>query len=353
MKIEKFGEIVKSLRKKKKLTVSQLSALSGVPFHVLGTIERGQNWPSSQWLSPLSQALKVSISSLFEEEGSLKPIFRSQENIPFSRTFKNTVEEILLSYAKLETLCGLKCGLGFPFKIPFLKGGNNFIEEAAVQSRELLGMRELVGFDLLNLLEESGINVIVCHFLKEQNDFSCFHPRLNAPVFFMNIKNSSEKKMVSLAYELGYQIFQKERGCLFDDFSVTENDPLEEVCERFAPSFLIPEKKLKKIFEQLGLHPHLLDYDLLLHLKNRFVVPAEIFISRLWELEMISKKQKELFLSLLKPESPGFTEPLPSLLTLNENQRIKEMILMGLKNDSHGEEIRRIEVKLKGLGVVL
>lgn len=353
MKIEKLGEIVKSLRKKRALTVAQLSVLSGVPFHVLGTIERGQNWPSSQWLSPLSQALGVSISSLFEEEGSLKPVFHSKEKINFTRPFKNNVEEILALYEKLETLCRLRPGPGFPLKIPFFEGSETLVEEAAFQTRELLGIRELAGFDLSNLLEDYGLKVIACLFSKGQNTFSCFHPELKAPLFFLNAQNSSEQKIFSLAYELGYQIFQGEGTLSQNNSPATENDPLEEACKSFASSFLIPEKKLKKIFEQMGLHPHLLDYELLLHLKKRFVVPAEIFISRLWELEMISKKQKDLFLSLLKPEDTDFSEPLPSLLTLNENQRLKELILIGARNESHAQEIRQIEVRLKNLGVVL
>lgn len=353
MKIDKFGEIVKSLRKKKNLTVAQLSVLSGVPFHVLGTIERGQNWPSSQWLIQLSQALGVSISSLFEEEGSLKPVFHSKEKINFTRQLRNTLEEILICYEKLETLCRLKPGPGLSLKIPFMEWNEALIEEGSLQTRELLGIRELVGFDLIHLLEDFGLKLISCLFLKEQSTFSCLHPGFNAPAFFLNNRNSSELKILSLAHELGYQIFRKENSSSQDTLSTTEKDPVEEACKRFASSFLIPENKLKKIFEQMGLHPHLLDYDLLLHLKKRFVVPAEIFISRLWELEMISKKQRDLFLSLLKPEAADFTEPFPALLTLNENQRLKEMILIGRRFDSHTEEINHLESRLKNLGVVL
>ncbi len=354
MKISKFGEIVKSLRKKKNLTVAQLSALSGVPFHVLGTIERGENWPSSQWLSQLSQALGVPISRLFEEEGTLKPFFHTRDKTNFTRQFKSDVEEILKLCEKLETLCSLNPGPGFPLKITFSKKNEPFlIEEAAFQTRELLGIRELTGFDLLHLLEDYGLKILVCLFSKEQKPFSCFHPGLNVPVFFLNSRNSPEEKFVSLAYELGYQIFKKEETSASNIFPASEKDPLEEACEHFASCFLIPEKKLKKTLEQTGIHPRLLDYDLLLHLKKRFVVPATLFISRLWELELISKKQKDLFLSLLKPEAASFSEPFPTPMRLNENQRLKELILISGKMDSHREEIMLIETKLKTLGVAL
>lgn len=353
MKIEKFGEIVKSLRKKKNLTVAELSVLSGVPFHVLGTIERGQNWPSSQWLGQLSQALGVSVSSLFEEEGALKPVFHSRDKQGINRQLKNTMEEILASCERLEFLCGARLAPCFPLKIPFREENKTLIEDASLQARELLGVRELNSFDLISILEDQGLRIITCLFQKGHSAISCYHPRLNASLFFLNSTDPPEGKLFSLAYELGRQILMGDEIGLQGNFQDSGRTLPAEILEQFAVAFLIPEKKLKKIFNQLALHPHLLDYDLLLQIKTRFAVPARILITRLLDLEMISKKQKELFLSLLRPEDSGFKEPLPSMLKLTENQRIKEMILIGLKNDSTAEETLRIEAHLKKQGVSL
>lgn len=66
-----LGLILKGRRKEKGLSLSELSAMSGVHTSYLGRIERGERHPSGRILRKLAKPLGVGEVQLFKEAGFL------------------------------------------------------------------------------------------------------------------------------------------------------------------------------------------------------------------------------------------------------------------------------------------
>ena len=355
MNIKTFGETIKHLRKRKDLTILQLSALSGIPFNTLGRIERGENWPSTQWLEKLSGALEVPVSAFFQEEGNLKPMvhLRGEKGLP--EKVKKEAESIIDGYSRLEDLCKAKKYQAFPLDIPLFEYNEAEIEEASIQCREIMGIRDAIVFDLINLFESNGLRVITCRFPKEIHGFSFWSPKHKGVYFFLNAADTTERKIFTLVHELGHLIFHQGGTKYFVYQPLASKDIVEQASQYFAACFLMPEKSIRKTIQQLGIHRDLWDLELLLNVKRRFSVSAEAFTLRLFELELISKKQRDELKEMLHNyyDRHDFKEPSPASIGLSENQRLKDLLLIASKKDGTSREWKDLELKLRGLGVVL
>lgn len=62
---EKFGKIVKKLRKKKGMTQEDLAHKTGISVDFLSLVERGKNAPSFETLEKLAGALEVKVRDFF------------------------------------------------------------------------------------------------------------------------------------------------------------------------------------------------------------------------------------------------------------------------------------------------
>ena len=79
-KLSNLGKIIKQQRVMKALTVSQLSAMSGVSASHLGRIERGERFPSARILLKIAKPLGLSESELFTYADYLSPQSSTAEN---------------------------------------------------------------------------------------------------------------------------------------------------------------------------------------------------------------------------------------------------------------------------------
>ncbi len=68
-----FGEIIRQGRITMRLTLSQLSAMSGVSSSHLGRIERGERFPSGSILRRIAEPLGFEENELFTLAGYLSP----------------------------------------------------------------------------------------------------------------------------------------------------------------------------------------------------------------------------------------------------------------------------------------
>lgn len=66
-KIKELGKKIKSLRKSKNITLTQLSELSGVSQGYLSRIENGKHDPTFSILLQIARALEIQIGMLYEE----------------------------------------------------------------------------------------------------------------------------------------------------------------------------------------------------------------------------------------------------------------------------------------------
>jgi transcriptional regulator with XRE-family HTH domain len=69
-----LGEIIRQGRVTQRLTLSQLSAMSGVSSSHLGRIERGERYPSGSILRKIAKPLGFEENELFTLAGYLTPI---------------------------------------------------------------------------------------------------------------------------------------------------------------------------------------------------------------------------------------------------------------------------------------
>lgn len=67
-----FANNLKKIRKSRNLTQEELSELVGVDFRYISLLENAKNFPSSDLIEKLSDALRVSISELFDFDEDLK-----------------------------------------------------------------------------------------------------------------------------------------------------------------------------------------------------------------------------------------------------------------------------------------
>lgn len=96
MKAEEFGEYLKSLRKKRKLTIRQLDTYSGVSNSYISQMERGERGvPSPDILRKLAKPLNVDYEELMMRAGHLKDEPNKAD------TDKDAVDK-LIEYLELE-----------------------------------------------------------------------------------------------------------------------------------------------------------------------------------------------------------------------------------------------------------
>ncbi|EKD29093.1 MAG: helix-turn-helix protein, partial [uncultured bacterium] len=159
----------------------------------------------------------------------------------------------------------------------------------------------------------------------------------------------------TLAHELGHLIFHQGGAKYYVYQPFVEDNELEKAAHGFASAFLMPEGVVKATVKQLGITANGWTYDLLLSIKSRFGVSAEAFLYRLFDLELISKKQREFIKSQIDDfyKDSKYQEPSPTSLVLHENQRLKDLLLIGKNISAYEKEVKEIEKKLISLGLVL
>ncbi|MBN2143771.1 MAG: ImmA/IrrE family metallo-endopeptidase [Candidatus Aureabacteria bacterium] len=351
MELKKLGENLRQIRKQRQLTLQELSEQSGIPLNTLGRIERGQNWPSVQWISKLSDALEVPVNALFQEEP--KPIIHYRGEKKLSPRLKQETETIISFYSRLEDMCGAQKYHSFPLDIPLYQFSMSDIEEAANQTRELLGIGHAIVFDLIHLLESSGLRVIVRNMPQEITGFSYFSPRSKSINFFLNSKDTAERKIFTLAHELGHVIFHQGGAKYLVYQPCLSEEDLERSARYFASCFLMPEKTVRSTVRQLGIGLSNWNFDLLISIKSRFSVSAQAFLQRLSELDLIQKKQKESMESEIRFHygQTNYREPGPGI-HLRENQRLKDMLLIAAHSPVDSIEAKTMEKELTRLGVI-
>jgi XRE family transcriptional regulator, master regulator for biofilm formation len=86
-----IGQRIKSLRKEKGISLSELANLAGVAKSYISSIERDiQNNPSIQFLEKVSSVLGVSVEALLQEDGE-----QNEENL--DREWYELVKEAMAS----------------------------------------------------------------------------------------------------------------------------------------------------------------------------------------------------------------------------------------------------------------
>ncbi len=355
MNIKILGKNIRKARECKQLTISELADLSHVPAQTIGRIERGDNSASVHWIAKLAETLKVSISTLFNEKETLHPSFHFRGETPITLEFKKSIEKILHLYGHLEDVCQAKKYHSFPLDIPLFTFSKENIEEAAFLTREVLGIHNAIVYDWFHLLESNGVRIIVASLPRETCGFSFANPGDRTITFFINHEETFERKLFTLIHELGHVIFHQ-GGTKYNSYlPFLSESEVETAANYFASCVLMPEKAVKNTISNLGITLNNWSFEILLSLKSRFGVSTEAFVTRLFELGLIYKKQYEQYEAQILEHYKihQYTEPFPNSPALQINQRIKDLLLIGETRSLLQSEARNIAEELKKSGVIL
>jgi transcriptional regulator with XRE-family HTH domain len=72
-----LGDIIRKIRKDKKVTIKEIAAKAGVTSSLLSQIENNKANPSVNSLMAIAKALKVPMSSFFDDEPIVDPVVRA------------------------------------------------------------------------------------------------------------------------------------------------------------------------------------------------------------------------------------------------------------------------------------
>ena len=353
-----IGRTIRALRMRLHLTQGDFAARLGMLQAPVSNIEGGKNFPSAQVLYRISKVLGVSLDEIFNPSGLLPSAHEpapvrdtpepasatdaaldgrsfpcegiSQTTAPSLLTedspFAHQVKRVIADYLRLEQLCKVPREARIPLQIPFdLTAGG--ITRLASQVRDLMGIRNAVVFDHLELFENHGLRVIFLAMPSHVESLS-FYDANNRNVFiFISAQQNPERQIFSLVLELGKILLHVRMttfGLAYPETLVERWKP----ARLFAAAFLMPEETVRTTVTQTGILPDTWDFEMLLRLKHRFGVSAETFNYRLLELGLITPQLQKKFRTRIKAhyQETHFKEPGSSRRILSPNGRIGDLL---------------------------
>lgn len=157
-------------------------------------------------------------------------------------------------------------------------------EQVAKQLRKFWKIPKGPMENLTELLEANGIIVISFDFGTERVDSRTILTKDKQPIIVVNKANLADKQRFSLAYELGHLVMHTETQPSYD------RDIAHEA-NMFAAGFLLPEKEIRKDFENGVSIP------LLGELKRKWKVSMIALLYRAADLGFLTDNQKKYLLS--------------------------------------------------------
>jgi len=361
-----IGKNIRFYRRSRNWTLKQLASKIGIQEGPLGRIERGLNLPSATVIFKLSQVLNIPTDAIFASR-----ISQAQAVVEADSLFMTTGAEslpaplldacrkIMTAFHSLEDVCQVQKYARVPLFVPF-EPDYSGMEQLAVVIRNYFGINAAIVFDYFELFENFGLRILVFPFMKQARDIgsvSFYEPGHHNAFFFLNALKNQEKQLFSLALELGKilifnQIKNCNEDCFFSPIFKEQERPITELraAKRFAATFLAPAAAVHATVSQLGIDPGSWTWDLLLRIKHRFGVSAELFLYRLSELDLISDEQAQMLQSKIQTfyDNTRYKEPGSSKRNLNPNGRFFDLLLTASALESEEtKEIHDVVAKYK------
>ena len=168
------GEKIRSLRHKQKISIEQLSAMSGLSKGLISQIERDITGPSVASLWKISKALNVTMNYFFDEYDDLNQIVRKDERKKLimrksSRVYellspdlKKQIEMLMIEIkpnenisAELISHYGEECGVVIKGTLRIISGDNIY----DLQEGDSIYLDSTIPHQYLNMGEELSVSV--------------------------------------------------------------------------------------------------------------------------------------------------------------------------------------------------
>ena len=326
------GRAIRSWRKSRGLLQKQLAYMAGMEVAQLWAVENDRNSPSLRTLSRIAAALNISPAELlapprqdagaphvgqgmdipthfdrFEAVPIMRPAGREKQ---LSKRDLQRMEKAILNAAKAEAAQQADISTTLPLTFPIVinEGG---AEQLAHFVRAYLDVGSAIIRNVFTLFECYGIRVLSDDRLTDKFPAVTFYSRRRRDYTIFLTKAFDDKpyrKEFLFLTEIGLAfIFASNK---FETF--TETAKSRRFAHHFAATFLMPASAVRTAVYSLRVKPDDWTFELLLRLKDRFGVSAQLFNIRLKELSLITQAKCAEFDATIKAhyKVTGYGEPM-------------------------------------------
>lgn len=320
----KIGAFIKAWRQKRNLIQKELAARTGMDVTQMWSIENDRNSPSLRTLSRIASALQVTVPQL------MSPPEGCDENlIPYSSRTKeceqppfnvlhvadtdlirimrtddhkdilndDTLRELSETATKalsLENRFHTSMPTALPFSLPISKSEPG-ARQLALAVRAHCNIGSAIVHNVLAMFEPYGIRILEAKFTDKRESIAFYNPQYqNFTIFLSKLlkdERMRSRRQFTFLSEIGRAFLFANNGFK----SYLETKLSRRFIHHFAATFLLPDTTVTMMVNSLHVAPNDWTWELLLRLKDRFGVSAQIFNIRLKELSLISRKRCDEF----------------------------------------------------------
>lgn len=292
-----FASRLKSARLVRGLTMEALAHAVGVSKQMVSKYEAAKSLPDSTVLLALAQALDQKPDYFFRpnrlEIGQVD--FRKKSRLPQmeAKAIAEQVRALLENYLAVEELLGIPTTFVNPISTCCIDSLES-LEEALHRLREVweLGLDPIV--NIVELLEGKEIKVLEINSKSDEFDGLATLANGSYPAVVVNKNYSIERKRFTLLHELAHLLLRFPEGM--------EQKAREQWCNRFAASFLLPEKAMRERFPKPQSQIALRELELL---QQRYGISIQAAVYRLSELDVLPKEAQKRFFIRMR-STPSF-----------------------------------------------
>jgi len=272
------------LRKLNNLTQQDVADAAGISRVAYRNLEKGDAEPRQGTLQALAKALNASAFDLLAPLPQLKSL-RYRTNKEMSEQERAQGNQIVVragnwlhDFNELESMLDNKK----PSLLKQARKGTKPENAAAKLRKDLLGESSNCDCvpDICELLENAGVKIFMCNFNVSELFGLSIGKADGGPAMAINTgkKISVERQIFSIAHELGHLMLHKDT---YGKEPAELSDEQEHEADRFAASFLMPEKQfIAEWNENRGLHW----VDAVLKTKRHFKVSYQAVLHQLIDL---------------------------------------------------------------------
>ena len=246
---EIFAQNLAMLRKREGMSQEQLANRVGLTRQTIFKYEKAEINPSMEVISKLSEALSISMDSLFKQNDKFSLFaegikitgisavnYREKYNLEQETDdeVKKVAYEQFTDLLRLEELTGDKINFINPVKKRKIKSKAD-AEDAAIEVRKKWELYNNPIANVVALLESKGIRIIEVHVVDTFQGLSAIYEGIPFIVLNSSIEEVTRRRFTAL-HELGHLLLQ-----IAD--SVEEGD-IERICDAFAAAMLLPKELL-------------------------------------------------------------------------------------------------------------
>lgn len=326
-----IGGHVRMWRRARGLLQKELAAKANMNTTQLWALENGRFSPSIRNTERIAKALDIALPELFSPPSvrssspdeatceknrlhtpisEIMPILKSSDGIPY---MSPPNQERLAAQIEKARKFELKHSALTPTNLPLssqVSTSEAGAEQLAYALRAHLDIGSAIVHDTIPLFESHGVRVLDAK-LPERPDSASFYDTRNKnfTVFIASqYKNKPWRRDFLLLAEIG-------RAFLFarhDNLPYNETQRSRRFAHHFAATFLQPESAVRNAVYSLNVKPGEWTYELLLRMKERFGVSADLLNIRLKELSLITRRKHEEFHKTIRKHyaATDFSEPM-------------------------------------------